>query len=144
VELPPLSYAVSDAEPEAAQKAKSQFVRKWNEWEKTLRLNLAKTRAKKLKREDAAFSDVADYPFDAATAARAACAIESPLEAEIFLDKSRWDVIESLQGMDIFHVDAIYAYMLKLLLMERRMSFNTEEGYTEYKGLYAAILGDQR
>jgi len=28
--------------------------------------------------------------------------------------------------------------------MERRAAFKTEEGYTEYKGLYAAILGEPK
>ena len=147
LELPPTdnaAFSSSNEESGAAKEAKSQFVRKWKEWERTLRLNLARNRAKKLKREDGGFAWTADYPFDAAAAARAACAMESPLEAEIFLDKARWDTIESLQGLDIFSMDSILAYKLKLLLMERRMSFNTEEGYTEYKGLYAAILGDQR
>jgi len=119
-----------------------EFVSKWKEWEKALVFNLAKSRAKKLKREFAA--EVPDYPFDAAAAARAACEMESPLEAELFLDKARWEAIESLQGLDIFSETTIYAYMLKLLLMERGMAFNTEEGFTEYKGLYAAILGESK
>ena len=130
-------------EPEfAGNAALSSFADKWKEWEGALRLNLAKNRARKLKREG--IPAAPDFPFEAASAAKAACAIESPFEAEIFLDKARWDAIESFQGLDIFSEDAIYAYMLKLLLMERRMAFNAEEGYTEYKALYAAILGDQK
>jgi hypothetical protein len=38
----------------------------------------------------------------------------------------------------------MYAYLLKLLLMERRMAFKTEEGFNEYKGLYASILGESK
>jgi hypothetical protein len=34
----------------------------------------------------------------------------------------------------------MYAYLLKLLLMERNMLFEVEEGYKEYKGLYDEIL----
>jgi hypothetical protein len=139
-----VSFPSKDDDPDARQsEGRTEFVTKWKEWERTLRQNLAKVRAKKLKREGVP-ADVHDYPFDAAAAARTASAIESPLEAEIFLDKARWDTIEGLQGFDIFSENAIYAYMLKLLLMERRMAFNTEEGFTEYKGLYAAILGDQK
>ena len=122
----------------------SEFVNKWKEWERVLRLNLAKNRAQKLKREGGFPADVPQDPFDAAGAARAAVAFESPLEAEIFLDRARWDIIESLQGLNIFCETAIYAYMLKLLLMERRAAFNIEEGFTEYKGLYAAILGESK
>ena len=124
--------------------ASSAMLDTWKEWERALRLNLAKNRGKKLKREGGFPTDVPDTPFDAAVAAKTALTIESPLEAEVFLDKARWDVIDNLQGLDIFNETAIFAYMLKLLLMERRMSFNTEEGYTEYKGLYAAILGEPK
>ena len=124
--------------------AKSEFVQKWNEWEKSLRLNLAKNRAKKLKREDEAAFDAIEYPFDAAAAAKTANSIESPLDAEIFLDKARWTAIEHLQGFDAFSANAIYAYKLKLLLMERLISFNAEEGYNEYKRLYAAIFWGQK
>jgi hypothetical protein len=76
----------------------------------------------------------------AALAAKAALAIESPLEAELFLDKSRWDAIESLQGIDYFTRNTIFGYLLKLLLMERRSFFKAEEGFIEYKGLYASIM----
>ena len=129
---------------EAAPAASPEFVRNWKEWEKTLRLNLARNRAKKLKREGGLPTEIPDTPFDAAGAARTALAFESPLEAEIFLDKARWDAIESFQGLDAFSENAIYAYMLKLLLMERRTAFSTEEGFTEYKALYAAILGEPK
>ena len=118
----------------------SDFIKRWKEWERALRLNLAKGRGLKLKRES---GDAPDSPYDAVAVVKQALTIESPLEAELFLDNARWDVIDSFQGIDVFSESAIYAYMLKLLLMERRAVFRTEEGYDEYKGLYAAILGLQ-
>jgi hypothetical protein len=120
------------------------FVACWKEWERSLRLNLARSRAQKLKRDAGTTADAPGYPIDAAAAAKAALAMESPLEAELFLDKARWDAIESFQGIDTFSENAMFAYLLKLLLLERRAAFNTEEGFTEYKGLYAAILGEPK
>jgi hypothetical protein len=79
-------------------------------------------------------------PVDAAAAAKAAMALDNPLEAELFLDKARWDAIETLRGLQYFNRNTIYAYLLKLLLLERRSAFKTEEGFTEYKGLYASIM----
>ena len=128
----------------SAPRTPSKFVNDWKEWERTLRLNLAKNRAQKFKREGGIPAEVPDYPYDAVTAAKIAITYESPLEAEIFLDKARWSAIESFEGLNIFSENAIYAYLLKLLLMERREAFNTEEGFTEYKGLYAAILGESK
>ena len=120
-------------------KTKSDFLNRFWEWERTLRGNLARNRAIKLKRES--LGDVSDYPADAAAIAKNAFAFESPLEAEIYLDKARWDAIESFQGLSTFSENAIYAYFLKLILMERRLAFKTEEGFSEYKELYTAILG---
>ena len=150
-----LDYCTLDPAPVAAEETgptyaelppqgPSVFINNWKEWERVLRLNLARSRAQKLKREGGALADAPEYPADAAGVAKAALAMDSPLEAELFLDKARWDAIESFQGIDAFNENAMYAYLLKLLLMERRAAFKTEEGFTEYKALYAAILGEHK
>ena len=138
--LNPCSVPDSDS-GKTAKKIKSDFIKRWNEWEESLRLNLASGRAKKLKRQDAAALPSGTNE-DAAVVAKHALSLESPLEAEMFLDKARWNAIDNLKGMSIFSESAMYAYFLKLLLMERRACFNTEEGFAEYKRLYAAILAD--
>jgi hypothetical protein len=121
-------------------KSGSSFIDDWRTWERTLRLNLVRYRAQKLKWE-AAIPPL-DDTMDAAAVARAAVLIESPLEAEIFLDKARWDAIEALQGLVYFSSSTVFAYLLKLLLIERRALFKVEEGFAEYKGLYAEILAN--
>ena len=142
-----LARGASYAEP--APRTPSAFVNKWKEWERTLRLNLAKIRSQKLAsaaiggREGALLAEAPDHPSDAAGAAKTAMAMESPLDAELFLDKARWDAIENFQGIDSFSESAMYAYLLKLLLMERRMMFTVEEGSAEYKRLYAEVLGSK-
>jgi hypothetical protein len=118
----------------------SQFIDAWRNWERALRLHIARYRAQRLKWEGAAPVDPPESPMDAAAVARAAVVIESPLEAELFLDQARWNVIEALQGLHYFSANMVYAYLLKLLLMERRSLFRVEEGFAEYKGLYTAIL----
>ncbi|MDR1418956.1 MAG: hypothetical protein LBI86_01130 [Treponema sp.] len=118
------------------------FIARWNEWERALRLNLAKYRAAKTRRE--APADVPDFPAGAAAAAKAASAMASPFEAEIFLGASRWKAIEEFQGLSYFSVNTVYAYLLKLLLMERRALFRAEEGFSEYKALYASIMGEAK
>jgi hypothetical protein len=140
-----LDFCTLDPETSGLQgRSSSPFINSWREWEQVLRLNLARLRVQKLKREGASAIDAPEYPADAVTAAKNAFAMESPLEAEIYLDKARWDAIESFQGISSFSESAIYAYLLKLLLMERRAAFKTEEGLTEYKALYTAILGEAK
>jgi len=118
----------------------SQFINEWRNWERTLRLHLARFRSQRLKWEGSSPVEPPENPMDAASVARAAVLIESPLEAELFLDQARWNTIEALQGLNYFTANTMYAYLLKLLLMERRALFKAEEGFSEYKGLYTAIL----
>ena len=58
----------------AAAPGLPEFVSRWREWEGVLRLNLAKNRAAKLKRDFSA--EVPDFPSDAAAAAKGAFAME--------------------------------------------------------------------
>ena len=120
----------------------SDFIDSWREWERTLRLNLARQRAVKVKREGVALAEPPVIPADAATAAHGAIATDSPLEADIFLDKARWSAIESLQGVEYFDRNTVFAYLLKLLILQRRAAMQTETGFSEYKSLYASIMSD--
>jgi hypothetical protein len=115
------------------------FIQEWRNWERSLRLNLLRFRSQKLKRDSG--GDAPEYPADAAQAAKSASSADSPLEAELILDKARWDAIERLRGLDNVGSNMVFAYLLKLILMERRNSFKTEEGFMEYKTLYASITG---
>ena len=126
---------------ENAPSCGSDFIDGWREWERTLRLNLAKHRSIKAKRESAAPVEPPNFPADASSLATRAMAVaDSPLEGEIFIDRARWNTIEILQGIDYFGRNTIYAYLLKLIILQRKASFQTEIGFSEYKSLYAAII----
>jgi len=117
------------------------FIDGWRNWEHALRLNLEKSRAIKLKRDSLSMAEPPFYPADAAAAAHKAVNSEaSPLDTEISLDKARWGAIDSLAGNDYFDRNNVYAYLLKLMLIERRMLFNVDRGFDEYKSLYASII----
>ena len=116
-----------------------EFVDGWLEWEKGLRLSLAGQRAAALGREAA--SETPIYPSGAAEAAAKALGAETPLEGEIILDKARWEAVEALQGSELFHRKTVFAYFVKLLILERQASFQAEAGFSEYKSLYDSILG---
>jgi len=117
------------------------FIDNWRVWERTFRLNLSKHRAHHLKREVSSIEPPVMPAEAAAAASRAVSGDNSPLESEILIDKARWNAISEFAGIEYFNVGSVFAYYLKLLLMERRASFNNEKGISEYKSLYASILG---
>jgi hypothetical protein len=122
-----------------ASNSGSEFIDKWREWERILRLNLVKYRAGKLKRENSAVEPPV-LPSDAVSAAAKAVQ-ESPLEGEVIIDKARWHAIDTyLEGSGPFDRDVVFAYMLKLIILNRQALFQTERGFSEYKSLYASIL----
>jgi len=118
------------------------FIDAWRSWECALRFNLARYRSLKLFNDVAETAEPPVVPADAVTAATAAFTQEgSPLDGEILIDKARWAAIDLLTtGNDYFHKNNVFAYYLKLLLLERRSLFNAETGFSEYKSLYAEIL----
>ena len=144
VEIDPQPHKEGDAPSysEPSPSCGSAFIDNWREWERTLRLNLAKQRAVKTKRENANIAEAPFIPADAVqAAARAVATAESPLEGEMLIDRARWNAIEAFQGIDYFSINSVFAYMLKLLLLERRELFQTETGFAEYKSLYSSIIG---
>jgi len=143
-----------------------EFIDNWREWEKTLRLNLARYRYLELineknpndfkkapKAETAAdegdtyyFEDletltVPVIPADAYNAASVIFTQDgSPLDGEIMIDKARWNAIDLMLGNEYFDRNNVYAYYLKLLILERRQLFEVEKGFSEYKSLYSQII----
>jgi hypothetical protein len=142
--LDPDPVKANDERPSYADNVPStgcSFIDGWREWERTLRLNLARHRAVKTKRENEAPIEPPLFPADAAAAAiKAAVGTDSPLEGEIIIDKARWNAIEVLAGNDYFDRNTIFAYYLKLVLLERRALKKKKKGFVEYKSLYASIL----
>ncbi|MCL2805447.1 MAG: hypothetical protein FWD26_05865 [Treponema sp.] len=134
----------SDTGKKDSKKIKScEFINSWRQWERTLRLNLARYRFLKLHSDETAetSSELPVMPADAyATAAIAFTQEGSPLDGEILLDKARWAAIDLMTGSEYFDRNNVFAYYLKLLLMERRQLFILENGFSEYKTLYAEIM----
>jgi len=140
IALDPLPLGSGEASyAEKVPSCGSEFIDNWREWERILRLNLAKLRFIKTKREGVFPVEPPGSP-PAAVSAAAKALNEAPIEGETVIDKARWDAIDSLQGTDYFDRNTIFAYMLKLLILERQASFNVEKGFAEYKSLYASIL----
>jgi len=138
------------------------FIDDWRDWEKTLRLNLARYRYLELQnkkspndyKNEAQDGDKDTYffenmetfnipvlPADAYNTASVVFTQEgSPLDGEILIDKARWNAIDLMAGNEYFDRNNVYAYFLKLLILERRQLFIVEKGFSEYKTIYSQII----
>jgi len=126
---------------EYAARSGCEFIDCWRDWERALRLSLARHRSIKSKREGASPVDPPILPADAVSVAvKAVVGTENPLDAEILIDKARWNTIEISLSGDYFDRNTVFAYYLKLLLLERHELFQTEAGFNEYNSLYSSIL----
>ena len=120
----------------------SVFLDTWYEKERNLRFALSQMRAQIMKKDSIPLP--AGITADIISAARTAVGMDSPLSAEQFLYDYRLRLLDDLRPMDNFSIDAVYAYGLKLMLVERMRKFEVENGKTSYHKIYDTILdGDK-
>ncbi len=128
--------------PQEHEKSTSALVEAWNDGERNLRFALAKARAEKMKKT---FDTGNRYlPAEIVKVARAAVEMESPMEAEKFLNRYRLEFLETLRPMDTFAEDSAFYYGLKLKLILRMRQFNADVGETAYKNIYNSIMNGER
>jgi hypothetical protein len=66
---------------------------------------------------------------------------ENPLEAELLLDRMRWNKISELEALEYFSMEKLAAYLLKLKLLKRKALFTKENGNENYKQIYETVTG---
>ncbi len=128
--------------PRNPEKSASAVVEKWNEGERQLRLALAKLRADKMNKHFDA--EIQTFPAGLLQAAKTAIEIESPMEAEKFLNSYRLGFLESLRPMDSFSEEFVFYYGLKLKLVERIRKFDKTSGENAYRNIYNSIMDENR
>ncbi len=114
-------------------------LREWKKFDTTLRNELSGYRASKKSKDAAVYTRGEGY-LDPFLAIEAHWAIneESPLEAERFLDRLRWERIEELEKEHYFDIDYLVAYALKLQILERWQRIDSEGGMQVLQGLVSA------
>ena len=110
------------------------FLRKWLNWEKSLRYALALAR-----KENVNFKyELPEAPENLISidAAQKALNEKNPFIAETIIDKARWTFIEELESGNFFNLNNLFAYYLKLQLLERRRAMTEEYGASAFEALY--------
>ena len=132
--------ALSLVPPREPEPTGSKFLDAWYDRERSLRFALAQVRAQRMKRD--AQQVPPSCTADIMQAARTAVGMDSPLSAEKFLYEYRTGVLDNLRPLNIFAVDAVYEYGIRLLLTARMKKFNKEAGTLAYRTMYDSILGE--
>lgn len=110
------------------------------EWERGVRNVLVQMRARELKWSAEDFLREGYSPQSAVQAAQAVSAAPDPLQAELTLERERWNAIELLSALSSFDLDYLIAYKLKLLIAARCASFDREKGKQGFSTYYQDIL----
>lgn len=123
----------------------NSILKKWTNWETSLRNELAVQRgkAKHVESEDY-LHPLESEIFEVKEVVRGALSIESPLEAEDYLDKARWRFLDDLEVDHYFDFEKLLIYSLKLQLLNRRSLFTREKGTANYTRIYDEILNNTK
>jgi hypothetical protein len=108
-------------------------------WEKELRLELAKARISKRSFDTPPNLQASDGRYSLLEQVRAVMALDSPLDAERYLDQLRWSFLEDIGARHYFDLEALVVYYLKLQLALRQEKFLEELGRDSFKKEYAAL-----
>jgi len=121
--------------------AASPLLTGYYSWERSVRNELVRLRARRLERAADPWIRSAGRNDTAFRSAQAAFQASHPLEAELILERERWERIKSLKSLHFFDLELIAAYRLELQIIERLARLREAEGEKRYRATYAAILG---
>ncbi len=110
-------------------------LKRWIHFEKSLRNELVKLRANRAKIAPEKFlKEGAEEPrlFHVAAASQRA---QSLIEAEMLLDRERWQELDGLSTGHYFDLDALIIYGLKLQILLRWERINAADGRSQLKAL---------
>jgi len=108
-------------------------------WEKELRLELAKARILKLPFDTPLNLQGSDGSYNLLEQVRTVMALDSPLDAERYLDQLRWNFLEEIGARHYFDLEALVVYYLKLQLALRREKLKEEPGRDSFEREYASL-----
>ncbi|MFH1492297.1 MAG: DUF2764 family protein [Candidatus Omnitrophota bacterium] len=102
-------------------------LREWQIFDITLRNEIVKFRASRKLKDPAKYIRAPGYsdPF-IASFAHWVTSQDSPMEAELSLDRERWQRLEELAKAHYFDIDYLITYALQLQILERWQMINSQ------------------
>lgn len=115
---------------------------KWSSWERSLRNDLVKMRAGRKGVDGDKYVAPGTIETGLHNIARDAFGAATPLEAEISMDRARWEYLENLEAGHYFDFGKLIIYFLQLQLLQRRSKLVKEKGRVAFEEIYAVITGE--
>jgi hypothetical protein len=117
-------------------------VRKWYDWDTSLRNALVRLRAGKSAFEpENDLRAERDFFSEIAKGAQEAMSRTSPLEKEEYLDRMRWSRLTDLETGHNYDFSILCIYRLKLLLCEKRQHWDRVRGNENFDKIIDKIYG---
>lgn len=118
----------------------SALLKEWKRFNKSLANELVRTRAVKKGKDPNKYlrGDNGADPF-IAPLTHWAVSQDSPMEAELYLDRVRWEKIEEIKEGHYFDMEYLAAYGLQLKILERWHRIHSLDGLKVLEGLTEKI-----
>ncbi len=110
-------------------------------WDTDLRLELAKARLLKHKFDFHQALPDGEGADNLVEESKAALAMDSPLEAEYYLNQLRWNYVDEMGSIHYTDLEAVIVYYFKLQLAQRQETFQKEKGQEAFKKTYDSVIG---
>lgn len=136
--LKSLTYPIPEQDPEGFV-CSCDLWKSVREFERFLRLRIAKIRAERLDREEnisepeGFFSEI-DYILISAMSC------DDPGERELIIDRARWDFLDSMAMNHMLDFEGLCIYRLKLQILEAYRGRTPEEGIPRFEQALESIL----
>lgn len=114
------------------------ILKTYHRWEQSVRRALATARAQRLGWETS--NEITEIEPESEHIARELINQESPYEAELQLQRVRWDKLEELSVGHYFDADSIVLYILKALVIERYRQMDKEDGAERFNEIYSHMV----
>lgn len=121
------------------QKSAHPAIAMWQNWERTLRNELAVLRSQKTGIDYEIYLREGETTTGVSDAVREAGNAANPQIAEDILDSARWRFLDEIEGAHNFDLTKLIVYYLKLQIAERKMMMNQQNGENKYQEIYQGI-----
>lgn len=121
---------------------RSAVEQRWRQWNRSLWADLAILRAQQQGRNIDQFQRI-ERVIGTEELAREAFHSDSPLAAEETLERGRWTFLDELEVGHYFDVEKLIVYRLKIAILERRSTFDTDKGLANFRRIYDTVTEEK-